>query len=705
MVALLAEPPGVAPDSPAVEPVSLDTLIRDVAEESTGWVNELLVTIGRASMISGLKESQIRYYEELGALQPATTTGRTGASRLYSIGDLRRLRVLARLSTHVKAAEAADIVRRNAAMIDHELPIAVETALAQERSAVADGFFLARIISQIIAALQVELDLQAATLATGRATNNALPTPQVIGLIYPGHALVGGVSPSPTEVAEVAEQLRCAPTGALVALCRPDSDVNLPGWAPDLRHATGSDTQTLLFYSAEPRPILDLANAYFAAYVPVDAPDHALFIALNAPLFEPVLAAGTLQPGRSLLLDRLLQLAHAIFQDFRRVTHGRGYRYRSDGFPLDLTRQSYGDMLTLIANVIFPDDPHRMAALLVPDGLDHPGSLAILAHHGYRDDLLARATISLDGRGQGLSGRAYVSREPYVSLHVNADGQRVRYGPEEGSHVALAVPLAAAWGISPFGVLYLASGHPDQSLDSVAIYCALVIADILSELLGRWWLTRLRRQQDAQLHRQMPEMLDWLDSLDAHGPGFARGIEAIVNLWEPITAIPDDSADLDALLALAVLDINHYRETIQARSNNPFPVYAQQHVDAAIGRVLGHDVRHGYWFGNDHVLLVLDRCDGTQASTIMQRIVEQVSDSPVQLPGRCGATDFISVCGAIKVISYRSLRDLACGDGDTLRRQMGAVVDLLRMRAGRPEPSTPQRHGTRWPIRSVFLVK
>ncbi len=705
MITLRAEPPSVISDSPAADPVSLDTLIREVAEESVGWVNELLVTIGRASMISGLKESQIRYYEELGVLQPATTTGRTGASRLYSMGDLRRLRVLARLSTHFKAADAADIVRRNAAIIDHELPLAVAAALAQERSAVADGFFLARIISQIIAAIQAELDFPAVVPATGRIADNAPPVPQVIGLIYPGHALVSGGTPTPAEVAAVAEQLRCAPAGALVALCRPDSDGELPGWAPDLRHTTGSDTQTLLFYSAESRPITDLVGAHFAAYLPVGVPTHALLIALDMPLSDPVLAAGALQPGRSQILDRLLHLAHAIFQDFRRVTHGRGYRYRSDGFPLDLTRQSYGDMLTLIADVVFSDDPHSMAVLLVPDGLDQPSSLAILAHHGYRDDLLARATISLDGMGQGLSGRAYVSREPYVSLHVDADGHKVRYGPEEGSHVALAVPLAAAWGISPFGVLYLASRSPNQSLDSAAIYGALVIGDILSELLGRWWLTRLRRQQDAHLHRQMPEMLDWLDSLDAHGPGFARGIEAIVSLWEPINAVADDSADLDVLLALAVLDINHYRETIQARSNDPFPVYAQQHVDAAIGRVLGQDVRHGYWFGNDHVLLVLDRCDGTQASTIMQRIVEQVSDSPVQLPGRRGATDFISVCGAIKVMSYRSLRDLGCGDRDTLRRQMGAVVDLLRVRAGQPEPSTPQRHGTRWSSRSVFLVK
>lgn len=704
MVATLVEPASLAHESPEADLVPLDTLIQEVAHESAGWVNDLLVTIGRASAISKLKESQIRYYEELGALQPGTTTGRTGASRLYSIGDLRRLRVLARLSQHYKAADAAEIVRRNAALIDHEPPITVTAALAQERSAVADGFFLARIISQIIAALQAEIDRQIAASDHSHAAGDTSP-PQVLGLIYPGTYPFATPSPSHADVIERAKQLRCAPTNALVALCQLESDLEQREWASELIHATGSDTQTLLFYSPEPRPIMDLANACFTAYVPTDAPNHALLIALSAPLSSPLLDASAMQPGRPLILDRLLQLACAIFQDFRLVTHGRGYRYRSDGFPLELTRQSYGHMLKLIADVIFPDDPTSMAVLLAPDGLDQPSGLAILAHHGYCDDLLASAKISLQGEGQGLSGRAYVSREPYVSLQVDEDGHKVRYGPEEESRVALAVPLAATWGISPFGVLYLASGHPDQTLDSATIYCALVIGDILSELLGRWWLTRLRRQQGTRLHGQMPEMLAWLDSLDAHGPGFTRGVEAVVRLWEPLSTHADDAVELDAVLALAVLDINHYRETIQFRSNDPFPVYAQRHVDRAIRRVLGQDFGQAYWFGNDHVLLVLEHCDGTQATTIIKRIVDQVADSPVLLPGRCRATDFISVCGAIKAMSYRSVHDLACDDAAILRQQIALIIDLLRARAGRPDAGSTPQFSSAAPSHAVLLVK
>ncbi|MBX0331416.1 MerR family transcriptional regulator [Oscillochloris sp. ZM17-4] len=690
MVAILAEPDRLAADLPAATPISLDTLIQEVADEAAGWVRELRVTIGRASALCGLKESQIRYFEELGALQPATTTGRAGASRLYGIADLRRLRVLALLAADYRAAEAAEMVRRHADAIDHDPLIALSTAIAQERSAVADGFFLARIVSQIIAAIQAEIDRRVESVAGTRPLPDTCRPPQVLGLIYPGTRVFDGPLPPPAEVEACAAALRDHPAGALIALCRPPVAVDPLSWAPELHRSTGSDSQTLLFYSPESRPIADLRDAAFQAYVPAGAPEQGLLVALSAPPSDTTLDPDSLAPGRALLLDRLLQLAHAIFQDFRRAAHGRSYyRYRSDGFPLDLTRQSYGDMLALIVAAIFPGDDAGMAALLVPDGLDQPRSLAILAHHHYDDegDLLARAKIALEGRGQGLCGRAYVSREPYVSLHVDLDGQKVRYAPEEGSRVALAVPLAATWGISPFGVLYLASRSPGQTLDSAAIYSALVIGDILSELLGRWWLTRLRRQQDARLHGQMPAMLAWLDSLDAHGPGFARGVQAVVDRWAAVKDAPDP-ADLDATLALTVIDINHYREMIQARSNEPFPLYAQQHVTAAVSRVLGPDA-DCYWFGNDHALLVLHGCDSAQATVIVRRVVDQVAVSPVQRPGRSGTSDLITVIGAIRAMSYRSLRDLACGDAGTLRQQIALVIDLLRTRAGHPETLAP----------------
>ncbi|WP_129628498.1 GAF domain-containing protein [Candidatus Oscillochloris fontis] len=680
MVSDLPEFPALSEPSVQEEEANrLHRVLRQVAEEAPRWSADLRVTIGRASAICGLKQSQIRYYESLGALQPATTTGQSGASRLYNLSDLRRLRVLALLSSDYKSAEAADIVRRNASLIDHEVPFALDTALKQEGQAIADGFFLARIISEIISAFEAELGER-------QSAHPGSTLPRVRGLIYPGQAMLEDWPPDAATVQHLGQQLCQNPAGSLIALYRPtppsDTTYNSQEWAYELLQSSGSDTQTLLFYSHESHPITEFDAAVFAVYVPSVTPAQMLVIALDAPLEPAILEPAELAPGRRLILDRLLQLAHTIYQDFRRVTHGHGYRYRSDGFPLDLTRQSYSNILRLIGETIFPHDDSRMAVLLVPDGLDQPTTLAILAYHGYVDALVAHAKLSLEGSGQGLSGRAYRSREPFVSLNVDADPHKVRYGLEEQSHVALAIPLATSWGLSPFGVLYLASRNPDQRLDSAAMTCALVIGDILSELLGRWWLTRLRRAQDTRLHQQLPAMLAWLDSLDAHGPGFQRALAAIRRRWEQMRVV-DDPVALHESLALAVIDINHYRELIQVRSNQPFPIYVQHHVTAAVRRVLGADYQDCYWFGNDHAVVLIDHCTGERAKALLERIVEQVADAPLSIPGRAANSDFISICAAVKVLRYQSLCDIACDDALTLNRHMSTIIDLLRNRAGR----------------------
>lgn len=673
-----------AADSSDPELSKIRDIIDLVRQDAEHWAQELLVTIGRASAISGLKESQIRYYEGLGALQPATTTGRAGASRLYGLSDLRRLRTLALLSATVKPAEAAELVRQYADQIDHGAPIALKAALAQEQNAIADGFFLARTLSQVIAALEAECGR---LLDVDPDAVHGPIFPRIAGVLYPGRRLFTGPTPSPAAIADVADALCRDPRDTLVALCAPHEPIDPEEWAPELGATTGSDVQTLLFYSHEARPITDLASRTFLAYIPACAPEHTLLIALRCapPDPLPTLDPTTLLPGRAAVLDRMLLLTQAMLGKLRANGNGRGLRYRSDGFPLKLTRESYTEMLRLIAELIFPGDTTSLAVMLVPDGLDQPTSLSILAHHGYAKELVARAKISLNGNGQGLSGRAYVQQEVYVSLHAHAD-KRVRYGHEEHCRVALAIPLKATWGMAPFGVLYLASRDPAQTLPNTAMFSALAIGGILSELLGRWWLTRLRKEQDARLHGQMTTLLDWLDSLDAHGPGFERGIARLTQLWKQIDA--GDRARSGSSVALAVIDINHYRETIQIRSNDIFPVYAQRHVRKAIGRVLGAAFADCYWFGNDHALLVLEDHDRERAISVAERIADQVADSPVRLSDARRSPHAISVSVAIKVIGYRSLHDLGRDDSDALRQHLQELVDYLRDRAGSGEAQT-----------------
>jgi DNA-binding transcriptional MerR regulator/GGDEF domain-containing protein len=686
------------------ETPELTDIVQQIGNEAEHWAQELLVTIGRAGAISGLKESQIRYYEELGALQPATTTGRAGSSRLYGLSDLRRLRALALLAAHYKPSEAAEIVRRNAQRIEHGDPITIDATLAQEQHAVADGFVLTRVLSQVVAAIEAEVQLAGdAAESDGEASTEPV---RVLGVLYPGRNCLPTLQPSPDIIAQQAAALCRNPAGVLVALCSAGSTLKDGEWAPELQSTTGSDAQTLMFFSREARPLANLVHQPFLAYFPADAPEQIVFVALSRAVSRHttgLLAPSNLSRGRAGVLDRLLHFTHKMFERFQRVTRHHSVRYRSDGFPLDATRRNYTDLLKAIAEISFPGDPTAMAVLLVPDGLDDPQTLAILAEYGYIDKLVANAKIALSGDGLGLSGRAFISREPFVAEDA-AESNRVQYGHEEGSRVALAVPLAATWGLVPFGVLYLASRRPEQLLTSETMFGALTMGSILSELLGRWWLTRLRKEQDVRLHQNMPQLLAWLDTLDAHGPDFRRGLAALVRLSEQLGAEP--AAHKRAAVSIVVLDINHYRETIQTRSNDPFPVYAQLHVRAAIQRVLGEQSADCYWFGNDHALLLLKDHDREQAQPVVERIVDQVSASPVELPTRSPTADSISVSAAVKVLPYRSLIDLGREGPEPLRRHLIALIEQLRDRAGQAErlPRGEVRDSGATAGRGVFVV-
>src|SRR4051812_13257311 len=55
--------------------------LKEVDEEAKYWETTLTVNIGRASEWSKLKDTQIRYFEQLQVFQPTTTTGQAGAMR------------------------------------------------------------------------------------------------------------------------------------------------------------------------------------------------------------------------------------------------------------------------------------------------------------------------------------------------------------------------------------------------------------------------------------------------------------------------------------------------------------------------------------------------------------------------------------------------------------------------------------------------
>ena len=220
------------------------------------------------------------------------------------------------------------------------------------------------------------------------------------------------------------------------------------------------------------------------------------------------------------------------------------------------------------------------------------------------------------------------------------------------------------------------------------IYTALLLGNLLSELLGRWWLTRVRKAQDARLHRDMGQTIHWIDGLDAHGPALQRGLVMLQELW--IKLAKPKRTPIGSL-SLIVLDIAHYRTTVQIHSNDPIPVQAQQHIDCAITAVFGGALKQWYWFANDHALLILEDCERAKADTYAQRIRERVEAQPLMLPGSEQQGIELAVRTAVRTMSYQSFLDLGYSgddqDGgkrttDQLFAHLNEIIEHLRYKAG-----------------------
>jgi hypothetical protein len=393
---------------------------------------------------------------------------------------------------------------------------------------------------------------------------------------------------------------------------------------------------------------------------------------------SPLLTVKT--PGRSRAVDAILRMCDAVFPIFRRVTAVRGYRYRSDGYQIPHTQVAYARLLNTIRHLILPGDDTGLACLLIPNSLSQPTSLEILAHAGYDEGTAARAKLDLKNGGQGLCGRAYIMREPFFALHAS-DDMRVAYAHEEHAKAALAIPLLAAWGGMPFAVLYLASRRDDHSLSSDTAYVALILGSILSELLGRWWLTRLRRKHDVLLHAHIGDLIHWFDGMDLHGPDFERGLDVIEQIClkardelADTTVQRPESSPREQQVTLVVFDIDHLTAREALRCDEPFLLVAQRHVQKAIAQIVPNAI--GYWFKNDHTLLVFDACDLEQTLAIVRRIANQVRNLPLTVPG-VSTKLTISVSAALKTLTYQDLSDLPHNDRSVLRDNLRAIIDDL----------------------------
>ncbi|GIW03183.1 MerR family transcriptional regulator [Roseiflexus sp.] len=652
------------PLAPMRDNSEIRTLIDRVLPVVDEWREHLTVSIGRATELTGLKDTQIRYFEEL-YRQDRDPAASSGVTRSYSLTDLRRLAVFAELLKEgYRPAQAAEIVRSFADAIDYGAAYTVADALRREGDAITDGFLLSRLASQVIFAAQREI-------------GERLPDARIIAMFLVERR-IDGVSAE--EFADIARDIATHPQNVLVAVDRAavignESDSSESVWSDD-------ESSVVLFYSRDPWSVPVPDRAQFCYYRPPSTPDATVVFMVESAGYRSIPSELTVKTSaRDHLLDWMVRMCLSIFPEFRQATRAHNYRYRSDGYRLAHTRQSLTRLMHRVRDLIFGDDADvSVACLLLPDDLYKPMYLSILAHAGYPEARARQARLMLYGEGEGLSGRAFNAREPFLTLDAEQD-LRVFGAQDERCKVALAAPLLSHWDTHPFGVLYLASQRPASPLWSETAFVALVFGNILSELLGRWWLTRLRRKHDNLLHRYVAEYIRWFNGMDMHGPEFNEGLQQIERIWERIAVTSASSGNVRTVVerlsrqyvTLVVLDIDRSRQ-LHSRGDEPFLLAAQRHVHQAIAQILP-DVR-GYWFKNDHTLLVLDGYAPEEAIVLIRRIAGRVQMVPVVIEGRTERTT-VTISAALKSLSYQELYDLSHHDREVLRSSLMTIIDTI----------------------------
>jgi DNA-binding transcriptional MerR regulator len=658
----------------------LGEIVQMLGRETERWRDQLAVSIGRASELTGLKESQIRYFEEIEALQPQKTTDQRGASRLYTISDLRRLYALAQLTRqNYRPAEAARIVRTNAPFIESGVHRSVAEVVTTESHVLRDGFVLSRVLSQIVLACQAELEVQAKA--------RGLPAiPRIRAALLPQRELPN-IS-DPNHLAQLGQSLGESLSDTFVVLDREAFAPSLDDGSWPSPPRVGSDESFVMFYSRETWSIPRAEIWHYVLYVGQEYPCRAIVLLLDnkAPgdsaRLEPEASA------RRDTLNRLLDLAAKLGQQFRAAALSSAYRSCTDGMSLAYTHHDFAEILRLICRAVLRDDETATAVLLIPDRLMMPNSLSILAHYNYITGLIPHARLDITGEPSGLSGRAFRYRELFLTRDARND-PRIASEVEERCACAMAIPLTLAWTPTTYGVLYLASqqDRPGLSLDS---YLAWILSTILTELLAQWWTTRVRLANDQHLHREMRDMVAWLDGLGPYGPSYAKVLEELVARWRQLKAEPDSFKAAD-YLALIVFDIDNHTNTLQKTETEPLLLRAQRHVREAIERIVSKP--QAFWFKNDHTILLLERQAPAHTAgdvqeilrreieELVRRIARQVRMVPLSLDDGTERSVTISVSAAGKVLSLQDFVDLHHTEAGIPRR-LHQILDELRRKAG-----------------------
>jgi DNA-binding transcriptional MerR regulator len=138
----------------------LENILQNLDYEPPGWEDEFYVSIGRASELSGLSESQIRYFESLGGVTIGQREGPKERNRVYTRQDVRLLRAVYQC-TDARPAEIAQIIKEHQERILERLgQVSLPQVLRHEEAVAGRDFLISGLVSVLISMWQESLTPQ-----------------------------------------------------------------------------------------------------------------------------------------------------------------------------------------------------------------------------------------------------------------------------------------------------------------------------------------------------------------------------------------------------------------------------------------------------------------------------------------------------------------------------------------------------------------
>jgi len=132
----------------------LEKILQNVDYEPSGWEGEFYVSISKAAELSGLSESQIRYFEGLSGINIGQREGPKERNRVYTKRDVKLLRAVYQCAD-ARPAEIAQVIKEHQELILERLgQVTLPQIIQHEELLSGQDFLIAGLVAVLLSIWQ-----------------------------------------------------------------------------------------------------------------------------------------------------------------------------------------------------------------------------------------------------------------------------------------------------------------------------------------------------------------------------------------------------------------------------------------------------------------------------------------------------------------------------------------------------------------------